>query len=330
MDIFTKDFSDYVTAVFPLVISHLVIPPFSYFAGEMHPLLDLWYASLPESFKSLDLLNSLILFDYQKQQGFHSAMITSMFVHYNYDHLLSNLAGLVTTGYRVFLRGGVSTLYAVFFVGGIASDISVSEMHKKFLELFPRDTAAAKFSVRNHADSSLSSKLLSMIPDNVSKLQENILSTLQKATTATKVSMGSSGAICALMGFEYSYAIVDVIGLLRLLLREQNRLSSVTSSAAEDRLRRIQRDRFLQLLSPLWTTCSYSMSMHADWCQVQSSNQSAKFPFVPSILFTFFGSQGGNHLIGYSAHLQGFGFGVLLGLGHLSLNKYVVNRKYQL
>jgi hypothetical protein len=63
------------------------------------------------------------------------------------------------------------------------------------------------------------------------------------------------------------------------------------------------------------------MAMRNDWLHLQSPQQASQSLLpIPSIFFTFFGSQGGSPIVDHSSHLQGFGFGALVGMGHLALS----------
>lgn len=303
--------ADYVVAILPLVIGQLTFPPLSYFLGEnppnqWRPLFELWYEVIPRNIKSLDLVHSMTLLESDKVTGWSPNMITSLFVHYNFDHLLNNLSGLITTGYRVYLRAGPTALYSVFFAGGVAASLPMADFYEKAIG------ALSKGKKGDGDNSSLKSQLLSLFPENIAKMQESVLSTLHKATAITKRYMGSSGAICALMGFEYSCALIDSAKILYYFATERRQ-----RNRNADRHRRM----LLSLLTNSWTLYAYSMAMYNDWLQIQSAQQTPQSLLpIPSIFFTFFGSQGGSPIVDHYSHLQGFGFGALVGMGHLALS----------
>lgn len=303
-----NDFTDYVVAVLPLVIGQLTFPPMSYFLGEnppneWRPLFEIWYEIIPRSVKSFDLVQSMTLLDTDKVNGWSPNMITSLFVHYNFDHLLRNLSGLILTGYRVFLRAGPNALYSIFLTGGVAASLPVAKFYEQVISALSK---GKKDGASNTA--SLKSQLLSLFPENIAKMQESVLSTLKKATSTRY--MGSSGAICALMGYEYTCAFVESAKIVYHLAAERHQTN-----------RKKKRRQVLVLLNNAWTLYAYSVAMHNDWVHLQSPQQAPQSLLpIPSIFFTFFGSQGSNATVDHSCHLQGFGFGALLGMGHLALS----------
>lgn len=303
-----NDFTDYVVAVLPLVVGQLTFPPLTYFLGEnapnqWRPLFELWYEIIPRSVKSLDFVQSMTLLETDKVHGWSPNMITSLFVHYNFEHLLSNLSGLILTGYRVFQRAGPNALYSIFLTGGVAASLPVANFYEQVIGALSK---GKKDGVSNA--SSLKSQLLSLFPENIAKMQESVLSTLHKATAARY--MGSSGAICALMGYEYSCALVESAKIVYNLAAERRRAS-----------RKLNQRQVLVLLNNAWTLYAYSMAMRNDWLHLQSPQQASQSLLpIPSIFFTFFGSQGGSPIVDHSSHLQGFGFGALVGMGHLALS----------
>lgn len=323
-DTFIADIAEYTASIFPLVIGHLTFPPLSYFMGEippneLRPLFDLWYSVLPRNFKSLEFINSMILFEDQRASGFHGTMVTSLFVHYNFNHLLSNLVGLFTAGYRVYRRSGAFSVYAIFFSGGIASSMPFTDMYQSFLQSFPISKSSSAVTKQS---TSLLGQLYEMIPKDISKVQDNILSALQKATFMTKAYIGSSGAICALMGYEFASATLEIASILKSL---------VVESRQETRSKQLSRfhikfypEKMFIVFSNIWVIYTYSIAMRNDWLQIQSAQESlAASSLTQTLFFTFFGSQGSSSVVDYQCHLQGFGFGALAGLGHVVFTNYI-------
>jgi membrane associated rhomboid family serine protease len=128
-----EGFLSYLMAVSPLVIAQLAIPPLSYFIGERAdiPFLDELYRHLtPSKLFNFKYLRSL-MFDAQDLKGDKIYTILSyMFVHADYDHLLNNLWALVSVSYPVYQEFGSFAMYAIFLGSGIVA-VTPSSLREK-------------------------------------------------------------------------------------------------------------------------------------------------------------------------------------------------------
>jgi membrane associated rhomboid family serine protease len=124
---------NYSIAVAPLVISQLIIPPLSYFLGERAdiPFIDEIYRHLtPPNLLNFKYLHSL-MFDPQDLKGNKIyTLLSYMFIHADYNHLLCNLQTLVTVSYPVYQEFGPLGLYSIFLGSGIVA-VSPSFLREK-------------------------------------------------------------------------------------------------------------------------------------------------------------------------------------------------------
>ena len=104
---------EYIVGISPLVLAHVVIPPISYLIG-CEAISGNEGKILQQIYHCVERINpSLLKFSYiqslmfNAQQfgvdGNHHRMLTYMFVHGDYSHLISNLLSIAQLGYPVYI-----------------------------------------------------------------------------------------------------------------------------------------------------------------------------------------------------------------------------------
>ena len=113
---------DYVFAVVPLVMGHVMIPPLSWFSGErvyfdgnMDVFSELFYTVVPPILLNGKYIHSLVA---DAKEPFNYRNITSIFVHSTYSHMFNNVSACIQFGLPVYLEFGSYGLYFVFLAGG--------------------------------------------------------------------------------------------------------------------------------------------------------------------------------------------------------------------
>lgn len=169
-------------------------------------LFELVYNLLPDKFLSYNYISSLALIhDYN---GWNNGWITSLFIHGDYTHLLNNLTAAFQLGYAAYANYGSFGLYSLFIFGGIASsipspihDISINVINKAYQNF---DSGLDLFQVLKY------------------KIHNIFESLGIKKVGFKRAYIGSSGAVCALMGF-------DTILQFQLLIRKIHNIMTVKS-----------------------------------------------------------------------------------------------------
>ena len=136
---------DYLLSAWPLILGHLVIPPLSFLECKESPPFDAFY----EVYKISEAVNpGLVNLEYVKRllfnessyrtQGHDVSMVTYMFVHGDYKHLINNTSAALTLGHPLWKEHGSFSLYSVFLLGGILSVIPTM-FHDLQHKTFQRD-----------------------------------------------------------------------------------------------------------------------------------------------------------------------------------------------
>ena len=142
-------FVDYLFTVMPIAAAHLAIPPISFFRGErlgdvqLQTLFDFIYSMIPEDLLSAYFVQSL-MYDSANWPNIDSTIITHMFVHGNYEHLLGNLSAALQGSFPIYQEFGALGLYFLFISGGtIASFPSFlhDDQKRAFSKLFYDEVA---------------------------------------------------------------------------------------------------------------------------------------------------------------------------------------------
>jgi membrane associated rhomboid family serine protease len=295
------DIIDYIFAIAPLFIGHILIPPISHFIGnERYPReLSFLYDFKPHglnSIKDIERLlynSSLPLISYQT--------ITHMFVHADMNHLLHNLEGLLYSSYPVYKEFGIYGLYMTFLLGGVSSIIPTP------LYDIQKDTNVSKL---EKYVSLKDSQLANVIPKSVLTWFDKPLKKVAKEVgnayynMATFYFCGSSGGTCALIGCNFIIVIRDSYKLLKKAY-----LSSLNNNNDNNnnnnRNNRIQRNENKLTFNEKYQLFSYAI------CTLKTISYFSKE------LNMVHGN--GNDLtifdnINHAAHLQGSLFGTAFGI----------------
>ena len=153
-------FVDYLLAFIPIAAAHIAIPPLSFFGGErledtlQQNFLDFVYSIVPVEIMSFFYVRSL-MYNTADWPNITSTIITHMFVHADYKHLIGNLNAAFQIAFPVFDQFGAGGLYLLFISGGaIASFPSFlhEDQKRAFSNLFydkvalkPRDKSLSSW-----------------------------------------------------------------------------------------------------------------------------------------------------------------------------------------
>ena len=203
-------YNDYIVAIAPLVIAHIILPPLSYYeiipekmSPEIQQLFDMMYSFLPERFLSERFVESLLFDDEQKHMVTY---LTHIFIHGSYSHMFNNLVGTILFGLPVYNEYSTFGLYFVFLSGGIFAAMP------SFLKIDQQKEVsrliASQVTISN--DSTGSSYLPKKFKYYWNKIANDSATTLV-ALYHPKKSCGSSGAVCALMGCQMVLLLRDSI-----------------------------------------------------------------------------------------------------------------------
>lgn len=120
---------DYLTSISPLVLATLIVPTqmsFNKNSVNVDPLLTkifrVLYQAMPLPIHSEKDLMSLALDTSKLAKGvFDHTLITRLFVHFDYEHLIANITRLVFTGKTAYDELGAPGFYILYFLSGVIS-----------------------------------------------------------------------------------------------------------------------------------------------------------------------------------------------------------------
>ena len=194
---------DFLFAVMPLVVGHLIVPPLSYFElfgpeGGAPRELVRFHDSL--HYEKQDVLNLLLrLPNYKHPWNF----VTYNFVHANYSHLLRNLASLLVTGYDAWSVLGTEGYYLLFFAGSVISVIP-SPLRDRQQQTLDRNVGKAVSGLLpEHLQRGVVGEKLSKVTSTVTGWT---LAHLDKVTHYA----GSSGSVYAIVGASLCKVAYDI------------------------------------------------------------------------------------------------------------------------
>jgi membrane associated rhomboid family serine protease len=198
----------YAVAASGIILSHVLLPPLSYFSGErledgFQDIFEAIYSLTPEEWSRARFLNSLCL---DTNDKFGLPYLTHMFVHGSYSHMLTNLNGALTLGLPVFREFGLEGLYIVFLGGGILASIPTFLNEDQKVELARSVGAGLTIPEKSIVPGILRNVWNKSGASRVGKLAANLM--------PTRV-CGSSGGVCALMGCQLMLIVRDTYRLLK-------------------------------------------------------------------------------------------------------------------
>jgi len=310
---------DYIIAVFPLAVAHLALPPISFFGAqplvdadtppqELLPLFQAIYNIIPQTFFDPAFINSLLL-DKKSQYEFCSQLITHIFIHRDYHHLLSNLQGTIILGYPVFVEKGGFFFHAVYLFGGLFATL-------------PLDNYLPASAPKQQTNRSSWSNL---ITDPLTKYANRLIQAL--GLDRKVLCCGSSGAVCSLLGVNFIFAgkhFFTNLWELKKLLTNQSSYHTTSGRHVMKSSHEFSRVRMGRLIySILGNGCTLYMASHflvEEWKGANnqrtsdgSSIRSGPITSVTSLLRLITPSDSINHM----AHIQGFGFGACAAVASL-------------
>ena len=318
----------YCLYCFPILISTLAVPPFSYSPSvggerlnstELSDLLEKLYdlhdmflskfgaKSKNERSRSYSYLKQLCLdIETQNKVRFSSKWITHLFIHSNYHHLFNNLSAILSLGFPVFSEYGAFGFYFLFFFGGIVSALP-SYLHTDLISSYTK-----------HLDNSDKTRLRDfgkqLLPDFAEKYwaagADFVVANLMKAS-GPSFSCGSSGAACALMGCETWLSLHEISNVI--LSGGKEKSSEVKKLTAVPTLFKKMQLWLDEMRQALWPVCCSLISNHHLRIHLFSSIQGAIYLFKEYKMIYSSAGAGGGSLIGHSAHVQGFLFGAIFG-----------------
>jgi membrane associated rhomboid family serine protease len=197
----------YSLAFAPIALGHLIVPPISWFrGGEILPeplgeIFERIYDIAPESFLSERFVLSLIL-DNARVLKLDWTRVSHIFVHVNYQHLLSNLTAAYQFGLPVHEAFGQAALYAIFVLGGVYASLP-SGLYTRQKQSFAK-TVKDVISPEPRYIPSFAIEMWDTFAGKVSTVASEFIP--QKCC-------GSSGAVFALMGAQSVLLVRNVIKL---------------------------------------------------------------------------------------------------------------------
>lgn len=316
---------DYFQAALPLTLGHLLIPPIStYTKFQKYPgsnnidlppenvrfIFQLIAFIRPPFIYNEDFLMTLLLKKTKNQtlmtifpkfpdhDLFTYRIISHLFVHYSYSHLLNNLSSFLSVGYTPYKEFGLSFYYLLFFGGGVTASLPLYRSLQVYLE----ERNQQRFSntlikVGNNNNNNSSSSLF--VPMGAIEIFQSLKKTVSSLLTIDleAYACGSSGAISAYLGSSFVITLHNTFSTLSLILR----LFQVENPSSHERS--LLNNASMDMLIHIWNlfySGKFLYSEYMKFTKQQDALSSWWTSFLPSLT-----------LIDHEAHLQGFLFGVI-------------------
>eukprot|EP00981_Chlorochromonas_danica_P006598 scaffold1438_cov173-Ochromonas_danica.AAC.3 len=275
-----SDLVDYAFSILPLVAGHLCVPPLScfQFVAEAPPvdLMEFFhflYRQLPPQLLDGRFVQSLMLD--KDDKSINITLLTHLFVHSSYSHLLGNLSQLVLLGWPVFKQFGGVGVYFMVLVGGICGSANVYEQYFKSV--------------------ATTSRALPSGPPAINQLLGSAVNVVQSVLESVQIkpkllACGSSGGIFALYGCNM-VLVVKQLGQDIWSLRKANKEKKSSNEA----LARILNNSIYLL------GCVSVLQAEIIGVEAQHQQQERWLYYLWSA----------RTITGHSAHLQGFAFGLV-------------------
>ena len=214
----------YLQAISPLIVGHLIFPPLSQFnpltrKNDNPPELFRNVFSLvrdlsPRLFTNEEFILSL-LFEKKNNQFIddpdhylNHRIITHMFLHNNYSHLIGNLLTMVFAGQPVYEELGGLQYYLIFLGGGVASSLPIYKSIQLKWNEITTPTPSSNVALSNP---------LGLLNQGMKHLVKKVTSLVNIGV----VTCGSSGGVSALLGANFVltirravYCLADLTHLL--------------------------------------------------------------------------------------------------------------------
>jgi membrane associated rhomboid family serine protease len=306
------DLFDYFKAVLPLTVAHLAIPPLSTFQLFQTKGMDV----PPESITSLiaflrtispsfllteRFISSLLLERIDVNCLVHKSadlwsyrLITHMFVHKDYQHMINNVISLIVSGSPIFLEFGYTYFYFIFIAGGITASLPVYRAVENAQQAYKQEKLT--FGSLNN-----SSSVIEVFNQGIRKVASKIAAVV--GIDRKFICCGSSGGVCAIMGASFVVQCKRSVTMFTRLYK----IVSEGNSSNNPQMGKELIDIGMSLLSFSSTLKflleEYSLFRKQDWSDVWS----------------FFSSSNVD-LVNHEAHLQGFLFGAMVTLASYGIS----------
>ena len=191
------EFLDYLFSIAPIIYGHVAIPPliafgpsgqlmspYFFFQDGISEFFVFVYRHLSmERFLEYKYVKSLLLEldNNNKMQSEWTTLISHMFVHGDYKHLMNNLQGIITHAYPVYDHFGPVVTNLLFITGGIAASIPITPAVERVMD-------AVKPVL---VEKSIEKNIFWFSPDAVEMWLKSFQPVLY---------VGSSGGVCSLLG----------------------------------------------------------------------------------------------------------------------------------
>lgn len=189
----------YVGAVIPILTALVAVPTLQEVArGEL-----LWLR--PVLITPLELgrnIRQFVLTERGLHEGHWWTILSHVFLHEDFDHLLANTQGVLTSGLQAFAQLGHCGLYGVFFCGSSASALNkwgrACQTEAQLVGAIPRAPGKVGFIP---------------VPESVQNVWNDVREGARRAAPVlhSKVeSYGASGGVCGLMGYGFGSIIFQM------------------------------------------------------------------------------------------------------------------------
>lgn len=285
------DVIDYLIASVPFILGHMIIPPISFFELNSNPpphdlvfLFDLVYNFAPSLVFDQRFIFSLVINRNDLENLPYtidcnpSQLISYMFVHRDYKHLISNLSATLMLGYPVFRQLGLTGYNFTYLFGGI---FSILPLNRIYQNIFMKKTPTS-IDWNNLSFSSLSNL----------NIKHTIHSFTSQLGFRKEFSLGSSGACFSLLGCQFVMDAVNFTKNLSMLISSKKKNKDIAPLI----------NFLIQTGVRLYF---FSNIVYFEYLELgNKSNQTSSWYHL---LFQ-------SDVIDHSAHLQGFAFGTAVGI----------------
>jgi membrane associated rhomboid family serine protease len=215
----------------------------------------------------------------------HHAHLSHIFVHFSYDHLLSNLANVWLFGYPICSELGAHYMNVLFLSGGVVSSLPFDVYINKWYQKQPPS-------------------LTTSVMRNWNRLVKDV------GLSRTVLLCGSSGACAALLGNTFVYLCDRLIkvgySMIRQLLDDSEK-SSVQLASQQ------QRSRYAEIIKTSMGIAYFASSMYREILSMQIPKETFDLSFF---------DMSSSVLVNHTAHVQGFVYGCAFALGGMLLKRW--------
>jgi membrane associated rhomboid family serine protease len=322
-----RRFVGYIKTISPIAFLHLIFPPLSNFGlfPELDPpppdvafFINVIRRLAPAICSNEDFILSL-LFQKKNNEYFDDPntflkyqVVTHMFIHKDYNHLLNNLFSMILVGQPVHAEFNSSLFYYLVFLGG---GVSASLPIYKTLSLTAKSFNLGTFigqggsgdrnNSTNHPNTG--NPIIDFFQPKLKELTKKVTSLLN--VDLITVSCGSSGGVTALLGSSFIITLKDTIQTVYKLSYSlpNNNKTNNTQELKAVLLRDIGKCAYNAYFLSQTMNFLYLEYLGITQQRDQMAKNSSMNPFT-----WFF--KGTSVIVDHEAHLQGFLFGAAITL----------------